>query len=78
LNSDGAGIAQRMTDPIDKAKDVAGAAAHPVETGKDLAAEADRGRTARTPAIALTGVALVVGILVVAVLAIAFLAYLLA
>jgi hypothetical protein len=67
-----------MTNPIDKTKDVAEAAAHPVETGKELAAEADRGRTARTPAIALTGVTLVVAILVAAVLVIAVLAYVLA
>jgi hypothetical protein len=67
-----------MTNPIDKTKDVAEAAAHPVETGKDLAVEADRGRSARTPAIALTGVTLVVAILVAVVLVIAALAYVLA
>jgi hypothetical protein len=67
-----------MTDPIEKTKDVAGATAHPVETTKDLAAEADRGRSARTPAIALTGVTLAVGVLVAIVLAVAVLAYLLA
>jgi hypothetical protein len=67
-----------MTNPIDKTKDVAGAAAHPVETGKELAVEADRGRTARTPAIALTGVTLAVSVLVAAVLVIAVLAYVLA
>jgi hypothetical protein len=67
-----------MADPIEKTKDVAGAAAHPLETSKDLAVEADRGRSARTPAIALTGVTLAVTILVAAVLVLAFLAYLLA
>jgi hypothetical protein len=67
-----------MADPVEKTKDVAGAVAHPVDTSKDLAVEADRGRSARTPAIALTGVTIAVGILVVAVLVIAFVAYLIA
>jgi hypothetical protein len=67
-----------MADPIEKTKDVAEAAAHPVETGKDLAEEAGRGRSARTPAIALTGVTLVVGAGVAILLVIVFLAYYLA
>jgi hypothetical protein len=67
-----------MTDPIGKTKDVAGAAAHPVDSSKDLAAEANRGRSARTPAIALTGVTIAVGILVVVVLVVVVLAYVLA
>ena len=51
-----------MADPVEKAKDVAHAAEHPVETAKDLAAEAERGRSPRTPLIALTGVTIFVGI----------------
>jgi hypothetical protein len=51
---------------------------HPVETAKELAHEAERGRSARTPLIALTGVTLVVGIFVVLLLAVTFLVYFLA
>jgi hypothetical protein len=51
-----------MADPVDKAKDVAHAAEHPVETAKDLAAEAERGRSPRTPAILITGVTLFVAV----------------
>jgi hypothetical protein len=35
---------------------------HPVEKTKDLAAEVDRGRSPRTPLLALTGITLVVGV----------------
>jgi len=62
-------------NPIDKAKDVAGGVAHPVETTKDLAAEADRGHSARTPLIAVTGVTLAVGVVVLVVLAVALILY---
>ena len=48
------------------------------ETPKELAQEASRGRSARTPAIALTGVALVVGVVVAVILIAAFLVYYLA
>jgi hypothetical protein len=51
-----------MAQPVDKAKDVAGAAAHPVETAKDLAAEAERGRSPRTPLLVLGGVTIFVGV----------------
>jgi len=64
-----------VPDPVEKVKDVADGVAHPVDTTKDLAAEADRGRSARTPAIALTGVTLVVAVIVVAILAIALVLY---
>ena len=67
-----------MADPVEKAKDVADGVAHPVETTKDLAAEAEAGRSERTPWIALTGVTIGVGILVVVVLVLAFLVYYLA
>jgi hypothetical protein len=52
-----------VADPIEKVKDVAEAVAHPVETAKELAEEAERGRSPRTPVIALTGVTLFVGVL---------------
>jgi hypothetical protein len=67
-----------MPDPIQKTKDAAGAAAHPIETAKSLEAEAEAGRSARTPAIAIGGVTLVVGAILAVVLVIAFLAYYLA
>jgi hypothetical protein len=49
-----------------------------VEKPKELAAEAGRGRSARTPFIALTGVTLVIGAVVVIVLAAVLLVYFLA
>jgi hypothetical protein len=65
-----------MTDPVDKAKDVVESLEHPVETVKELEAEAAEGRSARTPLIAITGVGLFVGAVVVIVLAIAMTVYL--
>jgi uncharacterized membrane protein len=62
-------------NPLDKAKDVATGVVHPVETTKDLAAEAERGRSARTPLIAVTGVTLAVGVVVAIVLAVALILY---
>ena len=52
--------------------------ADPLEKTQDVVAEAERGRSERTPWLALGGVHLVVAALVVVVLAIAFTAYLLA
>ncbi len=49
-----------------------------VEKPKELAREAGRGRSARTPFIALTGVTLAVGAVVAIVMAIALLVYFLA
>lgn len=45
------------------------------ETPKDLVEEAERGRSERTPWIALTGVTLVVGLVVVAITAVALVVY---
>ena len=45
------------------------------ETPKELAKEADRGRSERTPAIALTGVALVVGAVVLVLAGIVLIVY---
>jgi hypothetical protein len=64
-----------MTDPVEKAKEVAEAAAHPVETAKHLEEEAERGESPRTPLIAITGVTLFVGLVVAIVLAIALVVY---
>jgi len=64
-----------MPDPVEKAKDIAGAAAHPVETTQNLAAEADAGRSARTPAIAITGVTLVIVAVLALVMGAALLVY---
>jgi hypothetical protein len=36
---------------------------HPVEKIKELEAEAERGRSPRTPLLALTGVTIIIGIL---------------
>ena len=52
--------------------------ADPIEKTQDLAAEAERGRSERTPWLALGGVQIAVAGLVAVVLAIAFMAYLLA
>ena len=64
-----------MPDPIEKAKDVADSVAHPVETAKDLEAEAEVGRSERTPWIAITGVSLIVGVVVALVLTVALIVY---
>jgi hypothetical protein len=64
-----------VADAVEKAKDVAESVAHPVETTKELAAEAERGRSARTPVIAITAVSLVVAVVVAIVLALAITLY---
>jgi hypothetical protein len=64
-----------MVHPVEKAKDVADAATHPVETVKDLAAEAERGRSPRTPLLALTGVTLFLAVIFAILLAIALTLY---
>ena len=52
--------------------------ADPIEKTEDLAEEAERGQSERTPWLALSGVQIAVAALVAVVLAIAFTAYLLA
>ena len=64
-----------MADPVDKAKDVVHAVEHPVETAKELEREAEEGKSARTPLIALTGVALFVGVIFAILVAIALVLY---
>ena len=64
-----------MVHPVEKAKDAAAAAGHPVETAKDLAAEAERGRSPRTPLLALTGITLVLGVIFAILVTIALILY---
>jgi hypothetical protein len=64
-----------MADPVEKAKDVAEAVAHPVETTKDLAEEVERGRSARTPFLLLTGVTLFLAVVAGIVIAIGLTVY---
>jgi hypothetical protein len=64
-----------MTDLQEKAKDVIHSVEHPVEAAKALEREAEIGRSARTPAIALTGVMLFVGVILVIMLAIVMTLY---
>jgi fatty acid desaturase len=64
-----------MAEPVEKAKEVVQAVEHPVETAKALEREAEEGRSARTPLIALTGVTLFVGVIFVILLAITLVLY---
>ena len=59
-----------MSDSGDKAKDVVHAVEHPVETVKALEHEAAEGKSARTPLIAVTGIALILAVIFVILLAI--------
>jgi hypothetical protein len=67
-----------MTEPEHRVEGPGEVAKHPIESAKALAVEADRGRTARTPALAISGVTIVVSVLVAVVLAAAVIAYVLA
>ncbi len=59
----------------EKAKSIVHSVEHPVETAKALEHEAAGGYSARTPAIALVGVMLVIGVLLVLLLAVAMTLY---
>jgi hypothetical protein len=48
---------------------------HPVEKTKKLAAEAERGRSERTPLLAISGVTLAIGVVFVILLAVALTLY---
>jgi hypothetical protein len=48
---------------------------HPVEKAKELAAEVDRGRSPRTPLLAITGITLVVGVAFAILVTIALILY---
>jgi hypothetical protein len=52
--------------------------ADPIDTTRGIVKEAERGRSERTPWIALSGVTVAVAVLVAAILAIAFAVYVLA
>src|ERR687887_681814 len=59
----------------EKAKDIVHSVEHPVEAAKSLEREAELGKSARTPLIALTGVTLVVFVLLAIMLAIVMTLY---
>jgi len=48
---------------------------HPIEKVKELEAEADRGRSPRTPLLALTGVTVFIGVIFAVLLAVALVVY---
>jgi hypothetical protein len=48
---------------------------HPIEKIKELEAEADRGRSPRTPLLALTGVTVFIGVIFAVLLAVALVVY---
>ena len=62
-----------MTDPANRGGE--SAAAHPIEAAADLTAEVKRGRSWRTPFLALGGVTLAVAGIVLVVVVAAFIAY---
>jgi hypothetical protein len=64
-----------MADPLEKAKDVLHEIEHPVETAKALEREAEEGVSPRTPLIAITGIALVLGVIFVILLAVSLTLY---
>ena len=64
-----------MSNSVDKAKDVVHAVEHPVETAKALEHEAAEGESARTPLLAVTGIALILGVIFVILLAITLTLY---
>jgi uncharacterized membrane protein len=64
-----------MADPVDKAKEIVEDLEHPIETAKALEQEAEKGESARTPLIAITGVGLISAAVVLIVLAIALTLY---
>jgi hypothetical protein len=64
-----------MPELQEKAKDIVHALEHPIETAKELEHEAEEGRSARTPLIALTGVTLVLSVILAIMLAITMTLY---
>ena len=64
-----------MTKTLDRTKETAHEVVHPIESGKRLAAEANEGASARTPMLALTGVAMVAGAAVAVLMLAAMLVY---
>ena len=65
-----------MADPVEKAKEaIPDPVAHPVETAKSLEAEAEAGRSERTPWIVLGGVTMTIGVVVAIVAALILVLY---
>jgi hypothetical protein len=64
-----------MADPVEKAKDVAHAVEHPIETAKALEHEAAEGKSARTPVIAVTGIALILAVIFAVLVTVALVLY---
>jgi hypothetical protein len=64
-----------VADPVDKAKHVLHDVEHPIETAKALEQEAEEGKSARTPAIAIGGLTLILGVIFVVLCAIALTLY---
>jgi hypothetical protein len=64
-----------MADPIGKAKDVLHEIEHPVETAKALEQEAAEGVSPRTPLIAITGIALILGVIFAILVTVALVLY---
>jgi hypothetical protein len=64
-----------MADPIEKAKDVVHAVEHPVETAKALEQEAAEGSSPRTPLIAISGIALFLGVIFAVLVTVALVLY---
>ena len=64
-----------MSDSVDKAKDVVHAVEHPVETAKALEHEAAEGKSARTPVIAVTGIALILAVIFAVLVTVALILY---
>ena len=64
-----------MADPVEKAKDVAHAVEHPIETAKALEQEAAEGSSPRTPMLAITGITLVLGVIFAVLVTVALILY---
>lgn len=64
-----------MADPLEKAKDVAHAVEHPVETAKALEHEAAEGSSPRTPLLAISGIALILGVIFAVLVTVALVLY---
>jgi hypothetical protein len=64
-----------MADPVDKAKHVLHDVEHPIETAKALEHEAAEGVSPRTPLIAITGIALILGVIFAILVTVALVVY---
>ena len=64
-----------MADPVEKAKDVAHAVEHPVETAKALEHEAAEGSSPRTPLIVISGIVLILGVIFAVLVTVALVLY---